>query len=279
MSEINKTVSAYNRKITRLAKSGGGYKLPRKFTREAMNYLKSTAVSRVDVRRRMKELKAFTTKGGEKNIIVKGVEIPQYQYANIKSYQRLLKVQTSKKLKEYETRNPILNAKEQPMTFAQYGTQEYLTLKAKRELLLEKDILSMSFKERQDYIGSLRANTRTVDLDLWQRNFLDIFQDTALSYGYDPTKLDIIMTVLKKLDAEQIDDLTFINKNIREIIHGYRKLENIKSAENLENIGKDVRSNLDNILYNLPTVLKEYLSDEDYQELNRILNNLPEVDE
>lgn len=275
MNEINKIVSAYNRKITRLSKTSGDYTLPPKFSSEALKSMKMTSVSRADVRRRLKELETFTTRGGEKNITIKGKTIPKWQYTNIKRYNRLLKIQTTKKLKEFETRKPILNGEVQPLTFAQYGTQEYLTLRAKRDLLLDKDILAMDFKERQNYIGSLRANTKTVDLNLWQKNFLTIFEDTALSYGYDATKTEIITTMLRKLNPEQIDDLTFINKNIREIIYGYRKLENIKTAEDLEAIGEDVRANLDNILYNLPDVLKEYLTEEDYVNLNNILKNLP----
>lgn len=279
MTEINKVISAYNRKITRLSKSDYSYILPQKFDKEAFKSMKATAVSRSDVRRRMKELQTFTAKGGEKIINVNGTHIPKYQYQNIKSYQRLLKVQTSRRLKEYETRKPVLNAEVQPFTFAQYGNQDYLNLKAKRELLLDKDFLSLSFGERQKYIESLRANTKTVDLGIWQKNFLTIFEDTALSYGYDATKTEIIVTVLKKLTPEQIDDLTFINSNMREIIYGYRKLENIKTAESLEAVGQDVRANLDNVLYNLPEVLKDYLSEKDYSELTRILGNLPDMNE
>lgn len=273
MNEINRVINAYNRKITRLSKMNTDYTLPQKFGSEDMKLLK-TSVSRVDVRRRLKELQTFTARGGEKNITVKGTTIPKYQYTNIKRYQRLLKIQTTKKLKQFETRKPILNAKVQPLTFAQYGTQEYLTLRAKRELLLEKDIAKLGFKERQNYLNTLRANTKTVDLNIWQNNFLNIFEDTALSYGYDDTKLEIIMTMLKKLNAEEIDDLTFINKNIREIIHGYRKIEDVKSAADLEAVGSDVRTNLDNILYSLPDVLKDYLTEEEYVKLNNIIKKI-----
>lgn len=269
MAEINRTINAYNRKITRLGKVGG-YELPQRFTNNDINIMKATAVSRADVRRRLKDLQSFTARGGEKMVTIKGNKIPKYQYANIKRYQRLLKVQTTRKLKEYETRKPRLNAKVQPFTFAQYGSQEYLTLRAKRELLLEKDIKNMSFKDRQNYIESLRVNTKTANLDLWRNNFLTIFQDTALSYGYDPTKLEIINTILNKLTPEQIDDLTFIDKNIKEVIYGYRKLENIKTASQLETAGKEACKNLDQIFENLPTLVKDYLSSEDYNELINI---------
>ena len=272
MNEIRNIVNAYNRKISRLAKQDTNYILPEKFGVEAVKSMKATAITRADVRRRLKDLQSFTARGGEKNITVGKTTLPKYQYTNIKRYQRLLKVQTTRKIREFETRKPRLNAKEQPFTFAQYGSQEYLTLRAKRELLLEKDIESMTFKERQNYIESLRANTKTVDLNIWRNNFLNIFQDTALSYGYDPTKLDIINTMLNKLTPEQIDDLTFIDKNIKEVIYGYRKLENIKSASQLETAGEEARKNLDQIFENLPTLIKDYLSDSEYNELIKIYN-------
>lgn len=270
MNEINRIVRSYNAKITRLSRMDNDYLLPSKFTKNAVATMKATAVSRADVRRRLKDLQSFTARGGERNIRVGGTSLPKYQYANIKRYQRLLRVQTTRKLKEFETRKPRLNAKEQPFTFAQYGSQEYLTLRAKRELLLDKDIKNMTYKERQNYIESLRVNTKTVDLNIWRNNFLNIFQDTALSYGYDPTKLEIINTVLGKLSSEQIDDLTFIDKNIKEVIYGYRKLENIKSASQLETAGEEARKNLDQIFENLPTLVKDYLSPKDYNELINI---------
>ena len=270
MNEINRIVRSYNAKITRLSRTDNDYLLPSKFTKDAVATMKATAVGRADIRRRLKDLQSFTERGGEKTIHVGRASIPKYQYVNIKRYQRLLRVQTTRKLKEFETRKPRLNAKEQPFTFAQYGSQEYLTLRAKRELLLDKDIKNMTYKERQNYIESLRVNTKTVDLNIWRNNFLNIFQDTALSYGYDPTKLEIINTVLGKLSPEQIDDLTFIDKNIKEVIYGYRKLENIKSASQLETAGEEARKNLDQIFENLPTLVKDYLSPKDYNELINI---------
>ena len=39
MSEINKIVNAYNRKIARLSKAAGDYSLPEKFGKEAMKSL------------------------------------------------------------------------------------------------------------------------------------------------------------------------------------------------------------------------------------------------
>lgn len=258
LKEINKVVSAYNRKITRLSKSSNTYMLPKKFSKVDLVNLKATASTRSEVRRTLKDLQSFTTRGGEKTIKVNGASMPKYLHTNIKRYQRLLKMQTTKRLKEYETRHPIQNAKEEPFTFAQYGSQEYLTLKAKRLTLLDKDISAMSPSELKTYLEKLQANTKKVDLKLWQSNYLNILEDTALSYGYDPERLDYIVSRLSKLTPSEFDDLTFINRNIKDIVYKYKALTNIETSKELADIGEDVISNLDSIYENLDEILAEY---------------------
>lgn len=258
MAEINKVIRSYNRKISRLSRMDTDYVLPQKFSNAALNALKATATSRTEVRRRLKDLQSFTAKGGEKNIRVGKTTIPKYQYTNIKRYQRLLKVQTTRKLREYETRHPIANAKEQPFTFSQYGTQEYLTLKAKRLNLLEKDLSSLSNKDIEDYLGKLIANTKMRDLTVWQDNYLSILEDTALSYGYDPEKLDVIVSRLKTLTPSEFDDLSFINRNIKAVVYSYKALLDIQTAKDLADVSEDVISNLDSIYENLDDILADY---------------------
>lgn len=256
--EINKVINAYNRKIQRLSKSGENYMLPEKFGEEAYKSLKATSLTRADVRRKLKDLQSFTARGGEKNITVNGATMPKYLHTNIKRYQRLLKTQTTRKLKAYETRKPVQNGEIQPFTFSQYGSQEYLTLKAKRMTLLDKDLSAMSPRELKTYLEKLEANTKKVDLKIWQNNYLGILEDTALSYGYDPDKLDVIIERFSKLSASDFDDLTFINRNIKDIIYKYKALTNIETSKELADIGEDVIANLDSIYENLDEILKDY---------------------
>lgn len=258
LKEINKVISAYNRKISRLSKSGENYILPEKFSEDAFKALKATATTRSDVRRKLKDLQSFTQRGGEKNITVNGATMPKYLHTNIKRYQRLLKVQTTRKLKQYETRKPIQNATVQPFTFSQYGSQEYLTLKAKRMTLLDKDISLMSPRELKTYLEKLEANTRKVDLKVWQNNYLNILEDTALSYGYDPDKLDVIVERFSKLSASDFDDLIFINRNLKDVLYKYKALTNIETFKELADVGEDVIANLDSIYENLDEILKDY---------------------
>ena len=258
LKEIRKVINAYNRKITRLSRSKEDYFLPKKFSEEAFTALRATAKTRADVRRRLKDLQSFTARGGEKNIKVGKTYMPKYLHTNIQRYKRLLKTQTTKRMKELETRHPIQNGVEQPFTFSQYGSQEYLTLKAKSGLLLAKDIENMTMKEKEHYLEVLMANTAKRDLNVWKENYIAMLEDSALSYGYDPDKLEVIVERLKKINPENFDDLTFINRNIKEIVYYYKALENIETMDELTDVGEDVISNLDSIYDNLDEILAIY---------------------
>ena len=259
LTEINRVVSSYNRKINRLSKIESDYVLPQKFSAEALKALKRTATSRAEIRRKLADLQSFTARGGEKNIRVGISSIPKYQYTNIKRYQRLLKIQTSRKMRQLETRRPIANGVEQPYTFSQYGSQEYLTLKAKRMNLADKDLSNLTRSEIQSYLDKLVANTKKKDLGVWQENYLSILEDTGLSYGYDPDKLDVIVSKLKDLTPTEFDDLSFINRNIQAILYSYKGLEDIQTANELSAVSEDVVRNLDSIYENLDDILAKYV--------------------
>lgn len=257
-NEINRIVRKYNSKIYRLSKGGYGYDLPKKIDKEALNALKKSSSTRRELRRKLSDLELFTQRGGEKLVTKSGVTLPKYQHERIKKYQRLLKYQTTRKLNEMRTRKPISNAKEEPFTFSQYGSRDYLTLKAKREVLLNKNLQGLSQKEINTYIDKLISNTRRKDLNVWQENYISILEDTALSYGYDDDKLEVIVSRLSNLSPRDFDDLAFVNRNINAIIYSYKALSDIQDAKSLRDVGDDVIQNLDSIYDNLDEILKDY---------------------
>lgn len=259
MNEINKIINSYNRKITRLSKADANYMLPKKFTTEALKKLKLSAVSRADVRNRLKDLQSFTAKGGEETITVGKTKMPRYQYTNIKRYRRQLSYQTTRKMRKYETTHPITGIKKEPLTFSQYGSGEYLSLKAKRMTLLEKDIRDMSPEEVEKYLNKLKANVLPKNLNIWQKNYIDILEDTALSYGYDTEKLEEIVNKLKLLTPEEFDDLSFVSRNIKHVLYAYKVLEDIQTADELRDVGEDVISNLDAIYENIDDIIGMYV--------------------
>ena len=88
---------------------------------------------------------------------------------------------------------------------------------------------------------------------------MSILEDTALSYGYDPDKLDVIISRLSRLTPSEFDDLSFINRNIKEIIYSYKALEDIQTANELSDVSEDVIRNLDSIYDNLDDILAKYV--------------------
>lgn len=257
LSEIRGIKAAFNRKVARLTREGKT-NVPKRFSSEAFKNIVLSSHNRREVRRRLKDYQTFTKKGGEELITVGNADIPKFKLENVKRYRRLLKYQTTVKLKEFETRKPIANGKVQPFTFAQYGTQDYLTFRAKREKLLSKNIDTMDEQELDEYLHKLISNTRSKNLDVWQSNYIDILQDTALSYGYDPEKLEVIVSALQRMTPEDFDDLSFIDSNIKQVIYGYKSLADITSQNAyLKNAG-DAISNLDSIYDNLNEILANY---------------------
>lgn len=260
MNEIRRTVNAYNRKINRLSKLDTNYILPEKFSAESLKALKATATTRGEVRRRLKDLQSFTARGGEKNIRVGKATIPQYQYTNIKRYRRILSNKINKKIKQYQTTYPVTSGKREKFTFAEQGSDEYLTLLAKKEKLLgnlKEQLGNMSEKDIDMFVHKLRVNAREYDLVAWQNNYIDIFQDTALSYGYDTEKLDTIVWALQRLTPEQFDELAFEDRNIKAVLTHYKSLIDIKTAAAFEKDSETVINNLDEIYNNLSGILSK----------------------
>ena len=258
MSEINRVVRAYNAKINRLSKLDNDYVLPTKFDKLAMEAMKQTSASRADVRRRLKDLQSFTERGGEKNIRVGTTTMPKYQYTNIKRYQRLATRRINKRIRRYETTRPVNSGRTEKFTFAELGSNDYVNLLAKKERLLTNvDISNMTSSEREIYLHKLRVNIKDVDLQKWQQNYIDIFEDTALSYGYDTDKLETIVWALKNLDPEQFDEVAFEDRNIKEVLTHYKALLDIQTAEGFEKSSMTVIDNLDAIYDNLSGILSK----------------------
>lgn len=257
-NEINKIVNSYNRKINRLSKAGG-YILPDKFTAASLKNLKATATTRSEVRRKLKDLQSFTVRGGEKMIRVGKTTMPKYQYTNIKRYRRILNAQITNKMRKYETTHPVTGIKTEPLTFSQSGSQEYLTLKAKKMTLIEKDFKEMTQDEALAYLNKLMKNVEPKRQDVWQQNYLDILKDTALSYGYDPDKLDYIISRLELLTPREFDDLSFVSRNLKAVMYAYKAIENIETIKELTDVGDDVISNLDSIYENIDDMIRIYV--------------------
>lgn len=261
--EIKRIVTNYNAKIRRLEKTNSDVILPQKFTSEDLTNLKGRVNNRADLKRRLKDLQSFTERGAEKNIRVDDTIIPKYQYESIKRYQSLLKRRINKKIKFYENTKAKNKGEEEDVTFAQMGERDYLNTLAKKEKLLEKDLSTLTNKEREEFIKSLQSNTRTFNISTWQDNYIEILNDTGRTYGYNNDKLEIIKLLTKKLNPSEFDRLFKTERTIQQIIYYYKPIKDFGIDLNIEDNVDDVTANFDNLYENMFDILEDYTDDID----------------
>lgn len=257
-NEINRIVRNYNAKIRRLEKVESDVILPDKFTKESLASLKGSVSNRADLRRRLKDLETFTERGAEKNIIVDNTSIPKYQYKNIRRYQGLVKRRINTKIKFYETKKPTNKGEAESATFAQMGERDYLNALAKRKLLLEKDLASLSNEEREKFLELLQSNARTRSANIWKENYLDILVDTGRTYGFDDEKLQTLEQKLSKLTPAQFDKLATQERTIQQILYYYKPIKDLGVDVALDNMADDAIANFDNLYNNIDEILKDY---------------------
>lgn len=262
-NEIKRIVTNYNAKIRRLEKIESDVILPDKFNKDALASLKGSVSNRTDLRRRLKDLETFTQRGAEKNIVVDGTEIPKYQYQNIRRYQSIVKRRINTKIKFYETKKATNRGEREAATFAQMGERDYLNALAKKEMLLDKDIYNLSYKEREDFLRLLKSNSRTISIKDWQDNYIEILNDTGRTYGYDNNKLEVIKTLTKKLDPSKFDKLFKTERTIQQIVYYYKPIKDFGIDLKIEDNVDDVIANFDNLYDNMFNILEDYTDDID----------------
>lgn len=259
-NEIRRIVNNYNAKIRRLEKQDTEYILPQKFDKEALKSLKASVSNRQDLRRRLKELQNFTSRGAEKVITYKGTKLPSYQVKNIKMYQSVIKRRLNKKINYYETTHPTSSGVVQDVTFAQAGERDYLNALAKKRVLLNRDISTLSnIREYENYVNTLRGNARTISDRIWKSNYMDIIMEQGYIYGYNSDKLEEIRNKLNKLTPAQFNKLYNTEATVKQIMFLYKGTKDIGNGLKVEDLEDDIISVFDSLYDNLDEILEEYI--------------------
>ncbi len=163
--EINRTIKNFNQKIARLEKEEREL-LPSKITKKE---LKSSVYNRTELRRKLKELQQFSTRGVEDVIETSGgARLTKYDYQNIKRENARIKRNITREINRLKIEKPKIFGKIQSSTFSEMGDTDYLNLVARRKAL-EKDINKLL---RHAYI-------LTTILACWDNNLME----TGSGYG------------------------------------------------------------------------------------------------
>ena len=254
-SSIRKLVKNYNAKIKRL-EGKEGLTLP---FRISSKLIKSRTKNRSDLKRLLKNLAEFTTRGGEKNIMVKGRVIPRYQYNQAKRFRSLIKRRLKAREEFVKNTYPTYEGVKERFTIAEQFDEETRNIEAQREKLLDVDFLDYSPSEMTKYIIDLEANARTVNLTQWQQNYADMLLDVGYVHGINHQKLHDLREKLLELSPSQFDKLFKTESTIKQIIYYYNQVNELGvDIPYTDKEHEDVISVYDSLVNNIDTILKDY---------------------
>lgn len=254
-SEINRTIRNFNQKIRRLEKLESDLILPEKITKKA---LKEDVYTRAELKRKLKQLQRYSTRGIEKTMTTtSGEKISKYEYINIKKESARVKRKLTMELKKLETKRVKIGGIEQDMFGLQ--TERYSNLKARREAL-NKKLDTLNSEQLKQYKKLLaKSNRANIYVDhKFKTNYLEILTDLGYFYGYDNKKLEEIKNKIYKLKDKYFVDLFNNDRAIKSILDYYPFITKTNGRFNQDDLANDV-FNLYDILYeNIDMILKDY---------------------
>ena len=254
--EINRTIKNFNQKIARLEKQDREL-LPSKITKKD---LKNSVYTRTELRRKLKELQRFGTRGAEDIIETRGgARLTKYDYQNIKRENTRIKINITREINRLKVNKPKVFGKIQSSTFSEMGDSDYLNLVARRNAL-EKDINKLSRDELERFKKLIEKTGRSQQYmnSIFKQNYFYMLTDLAYYFDYDNDKLNILKQKLMNLKPNDFLKLFKEDKSIRSILDYYPIVTNSFNAINPDDIKEDVINLYDNLIDNIDMILQDY---------------------
>lgn len=255
--EISRVVKNFNQKITRLEKDQRELILPTKITKKE---IKENVYTRTELRRKLNELKRFSTRGVEQTITTKtGVKLSIYELNEIKRETARVKRNVTREIKRLQIEKPKVFGKIQTSTFSEMGDTDYLNLLARRKAL-EKDITKLDKQELERYKKLVKKTGKNQQYmnTIFKENYFKMLTDLGYYFNYDNDKLNKLKNKLMKLNSNDFLKVFKEDKSIRAILDYYPVITNNFNAINPNDIKEDVDSLYDNLIDNIDEILKDY---------------------
>ena len=254
--EINKTIKNFNQKIARLEKEQRQM-LPTRITKRD---LKNEVYTRNELRRRLKQLQRFSTRGAEEIITTKGgVRLTQYELNELKRESARVKRNITRELNRLKVNKPKVFGKIQSSTFSEMGDTEYLNLVARRQAL-EKNISKINREEYERFrklVEKTGKNQQYMN-NVFKENYFEMLTDLGYYFNYDNNKLNELKEKLMKLKPNDFLKLFKEDKSIRAILDYYPAITQNFSAINPDDIKEDVTNLYDNLIDNIDEIIQDY---------------------
>lgn len=256
-SEITKVVRNFNNKINRLEKLQTDLILPEKISKKE---LIDSYYARVDLQRKLNELKRFSQRGIEKTVTTKsGLKISEYELINLKKESARIKRNLTREINKMRTTKPKIFGKVQTATFSQMGDTLYLNLLARREALEKNtDTLTKEEYERYKKLVIKTAKNKQYMNSVFKDNYKKMLTDLGYYYNYDKEKMKVLEGKLDKLSPNEFLKLFQNDKSIKAIIDYYPIITDTLSSINPKDIQDDVKVLYDNLIDNIDDILENY---------------------
>lgn len=253
--EINKTIRNFNQKIARLEKQERELILPTKITKKQ---IKSESITRNELKRKLRELQRYSTRGIEETITTKGgVSLSKYQLVNIKKEQARVKASLTREIHRLEKTKPTVLGKKQATTFAKMGDTRYLNLITKREKLDKKlsDLSKEEFAKQKLLIAKIGKNQAYMNT-MFKDNYFNMLAELGYYYEYDADKLREMKNKLYKLPPDKFYKLFQNEKSIKAITEYYNS--RVTGSVNPDDIKEDVSALYDALYESIDDIIKDY---------------------
>lgn len=254
--EINRTIKNFNQKIARLEKEQRDL-LPSKITKKS---LKSNVYTRTELKRKLKELQRFSTRGAEEVITTSGgVRLTKYELNEIKRENARVKRNITREINRLKVEKPKIFGKKQTSTYSEMGDHDFLNLVARRKAL-EKDVNKLSREEFERFTKLVEKTGRNQQYmnNIFKENYFDMLTKTAYYFDYDNEKLAYLKDRLMKLQPNDFLKLFKEDKSVRAILDYYPVVTNSFNAINPDDIKEDVVNLYDNLINNIDEIVKDY---------------------
>lgn len=254
--EINRTIKNFNQKIARLEKEQRDL-LPSKITKKN---LKSNVYTRTELKRKLKELQRFSTRGAEEVITTSGgVRLTKYELNEIKRENARVKRNITREINRLKVEKPKIFGKKQTSTYSEMGDHDFLNLVARRKAL-EKDVNKLSREEFERFTKLVEKTGRNQQYmnNIFKENYFDMLTKTAYYFDYDNEKLAYLKDRLMKLQPNDFLKLFKEDKSVRAILDYYPVVTNSFNAINPDDIKEDVVNLYNNLINNIDEIVKDY---------------------
>lgn len=225
-AKINKIVRAFNAKVRRLENQGLKY-IPE---RTSVTDLKATYFERDSLKRRLKQLERFTTKGAEDIITLgKGAKITKWEYETLKSDMTYLKRYYTNRIENYGNIIPKVMGKPQAVSYAKMGDAKLQNLRVLRNSH-EKKLDTMEQADLNKYRRKVRSQIKRKEQQkyvLWA-NYFTFLEDVAYKAGIDSELLESIKEKIGRMDIDKFIEFFETEKAFSKIIN-YYDLQKLKS--------------------------------------------------